>query len=89
MVLLKNIYGEVIKEFPDLDTLAGADLSFMDLREADFSGMDLVCTDFSYADLEDAVFEDADLLCADFHGTCYEYHCSIGSGAFREWGIKT
>ena len=89
MVVLKNIYGEVIREFPELDTLAGADLSSMELYAADFRGMDLTGTDFSHSELDDADFEDAIVDGADFNGTCYEYHCSVGSGAFRESGIQT
>lgn len=89
MVVIKNIFGEVIKEYPELDTLAGADLSFQDFRNADFRGMDLTGTDFNGADLECADFEDAIVDGADFYGTCCEYHSSFASGAFRERGIRT
>ena len=89
MVVLKNIYGEVVREFPELDTLAGADLSFQDLRDVDFSGMELHDADFYHADLEGAIFDYADVQGANFAGTCCEYHCSVGSGACIERGIKT
>lgn len=88
MVVLKNIYGEVVREFPELDTLAGADLSFQDLREVDFSGMELHDADFYHADLEGAIFDYADVQGANFSGTCYEYRRSYG-GAGHEYGIKT
>lgn len=89
MVVLKNIYGEVVREFPELDTLAGADLSFQDLREVDFSGMELHDADLYYADLEGAIFDYADVQGANFAGTCCEYHCAVGSGACIERGIRT
>ena len=89
MVRIYDIYGDLLREFPDLDTLAGADLSFQDFRNADFRGMDLTGTDFNGADLENADFEDAIVDDADFYGTCCEYHSSFASGAFRESGIDT
>ena len=58
MVVLKDINGEVLKVFENLDTLAGADLSYEDLMFADFRGMDLSETDFTGADLHGAEFDD-------------------------------
>jgi len=89
MVRIYDIYGDLLREFPDLDTLAGADLSFQDFRNADFRGMDLTGTDFNGADLECADFEDAIVDGADFYGTCCEYRSTVASGAFRESGIRT
>lgn len=89
MVRIYDIYGDLLREFPELDTLAGADLSFQDFRNADFRGMDLTGTDFNGADLENADFEDAIVDGADFYGTCCEYRSSFASGAFRERGIRT
>lgn len=89
MVRIYDIYGDLLREFPELDTLSGADLSFQDFRNADFRGMDLTGTDFNGADLENADFEDAIVDGADFYGTCCEYRSSFASGAFRERGIRT
>lgn len=58
MVTLMTTYGEVLKVFEDLDTLAGADLSYQDLMCADFRGMDLSNTNFEGADLTGAEFDD-------------------------------
>ena len=77
MVVIKNIFGEVIKEYPELDTLAGADLSFEELSYADFRGMDLSNTCFEHAELEGAEFDDwvfdgANFDAPDFTNTYYE-----------------
>ena len=96
MVVIKDIDGEVIREFPELDTLAGADLSYEDLMFADFRGMDLEGTRFEGADLRHAEFDD-DVLSGfgmidppDFTNTCYEkIRSSVGPGGrrahFRGW----
>lgn len=66
MVIIRNIYGEVIKVYENLDTLAGADLSFEQLMFADFRDMDLSGTCFDGADLFGASFEGADISQTDF-----------------------
>lgn len=58
MVIIKDTNGEVIREFPELETLAGADLSYEDLMFADFRGCDLSGTNFEGADLHGAEFDD-------------------------------
>ena len=72
MVTIFDIDGNVLREFPELDTLAGADLSCMDLMFADFSGMDLTDTNFWGADLYGACFDDAILDGTNFANTYYE-----------------
>lgn len=78
MVVIRNTYdGGIIKEFPDLDTLAGADLSYEDLRFADFRGMDLEGTSFEGAELDYAEFDDYVLdgymiHPPDFTRTCFD-----------------
>ena len=47
MVTIYDIDGNLIKEFPELETLVWADLSYEDLRYADFREMDLTGADFS------------------------------------------
>ena len=58
MVVLKNIDGEVLKVFEELDTLAGADLSYGEFMFADFRGMDLSDTDFTGSELYGAEFDE-------------------------------
>ena len=77
MVIIKDINGEVIREFPELETLAGADLSYEDLMFADFRGYDLSGTNFEGADLYGAEFDDEILNGTlsdppDFTNTCYQ-----------------
>ena len=90
MVTVKNIDGEVLKVFEDLDTLAGADLSYEELPFADFSGMDLTDTDFTGADIFMACLDDATLDGTIFTDTYYEevsYSCGLfGAGKrIRGW----
>lgn len=84
MVVLKNIDGEVIKEYPELNTLAGADLSYEDLDFVDFSGMDLTDTDFHGASLRWTHFDGAITDGANFTDTCYEKVVSYGGGGHHE-----
>lgn len=86
MVVIKNIFGEVIKEYPELDTLAGADLSFEELSYADFRGMDLSNTCFEHAELDGAEFDDwvfdgANFDAPDFTNTYYELEYCGGGGS--------
>lgn len=72
-----NDKNKIIKEFPELDTLAGADLSYQDLSFGDFRGMDVRNTDFHGADLDGAefdedVFESWRFDAPDFTDTCFE-----------------
>lgn len=88
MVTLMTTYGEVLKVFEDLDTLAGADLSYQDLVCADFRGMDLSNTNFEGADLtfaefDDEVFDGSMLDPPDFTDTYYEL---VDSGAGASGG---
>lgn len=92
MVIIKNIDGEVIREFPELDTLAGADLSYEHLEFADFRGMDLADTNFEGADLYGAefdewVFDGANFNAPSFTNTYYElkYRGSGGSHSHKEF----
>lgn len=95
MVRIYDIYGELIKEYPELDTLVGADLSYEDLEFADFRGMDLDNTDFHGASLYGAefdswVFDPANFDRPNFDDTYYEWiESSVGSGGssahFRGW----
>jgi uncharacterized protein YjbI with pentapeptide repeats len=92
MVVLKNIDGEVIKVFEDLDTLAGADLSYEDLMFADFRDMDLSNTCFEGADLygaefDDWVFDAANLDAPDFTDTYYEIVRHRGGGG-HHYGFR-
>lgn len=85
MVTIRNIDGEVIKVYENLDTLAGADLSFEDLSYADFRGMDLSNTCFEGAELngaefDDWVFDGANFDSPDFTNTYYERVVSYGGG---------
>lgn len=81
MVVLKDIFGKTLREFIDIDTLSGADLSYMDLEYADFRDMDLTDTDFHGSSLKEACFDDAVLDGADFTDTCYEPKRSrVGAG---------
>lgn len=77
MVVLKNTNGEVLKVFEDLDTLAGADLSYGEFMFADFRGMDVSGTDFTGAELygaefDDDVFDESLYDVPDFTDTYYE-----------------
>lgn len=89
MVVIRNTYdGGIIKEFPELDTLAGADLSYEDLMFADFRGMDLSGTDFHGAELygaefDDEVFDSCNLEPPDFTNTYYEMVSIRGGGGYR------
>lgn len=78
MVTVKNIDGEVLKVFEDLDTLAGADLSYEELPFADFSGMDLTDTDFTGADIFMACLDDAILDGTIFTDTYYDVVMDYG-----------
>ena len=86
MVVIKNIDGEVIREFPELDTLAGADLSYGFFPSADFRGTDRRGTNFEgaelmYAEFDDDVLDGTMLDPPDFTDTCYEWiESSVGSG---------
>ena len=89
MVVIKDIDGKVLKEYPELDTLAGADLSYENLMFADFRGMDLEGTRFEGAELYGAEFDD-DVLDGsgmldppDFTDTYYEI---VDSGAGASGG---
>ena len=84
MVVLKNIDGNLLREFPELDTLAGADLSYEDLDFVDFSGMDLTDTDFHGASLRWTHFDGAITDGANFTDTCYEKVVSYGGGGHHE-----
>lgn len=89
MVVLKDINGDILKVFDDLDTLAGADLSYSDFMFADFRGMDLSDTDFTGAELYGAEFDDdvfnQSLSCLpNFKGTCYEL-VQRGGGASNSY----
>lgn len=76
--------------FPELDTLEGADLSGMDLHNANFNGVNLSRADLSNADLwgatfDDAILEMADLSSADVHGVDFstaDTSCMLTSGAY-------
>ncbi len=89
MVTLRNIDGEIIREFPELDTLAGADLSYEQLMFADFRGLDVSGTCFEGAELYGAEF-DSDVLEGytpnppDFTNTFYEKVVSYGGGGHHE-----
>lgn len=72
MIEIKNIYGEVIERFPELDSLVGADLSFKHLMFADFSDMDLTNANFEFSELYGAVFDGAILDGVNFNHTYYE-----------------
>lgn len=94
MIEIKNIYGEVIERFPELDSLVGADLSYHDLMFADFRGMDVSDVNFEGADLfgaefDDWVFDGSNLNPPDFTDTFYEKVVSYGGGGhhehFRGW----
>ena len=91
MVVIRNTYdGGIIKEFPELDTLAGADLSYEDLMFADFRGMDLSGTDFHGAELygaefDDEVFDGGNFDAPDFTDTYYEKVWKGGSGHHLEF----
>jgi len=92
MVVLKNIDGEVIKVFEDLDSLAGADLSYGFFPSADFRGMDLRGTNFEGAELYNAEFDDwvfdaANLDAPDFTDTYYEIVRHRGGGG-HHYGFR-
>ena len=88
MVVIRNTYdGGIIKEFPELDTLAGADLSYEDLMFADFRGMDLSGTDFHGAELYGAEFDD-DVFDMSFDAPNFTdtYYEIVDSGAGASGG---
>lgn len=95
MVILKDINGDVLRVFEDLDTLAGADLSYGEFMFADFRGMDLSGTDFTGAELygaefDDEVFNQSLSNLPDFTGTRFELVQRGGGGSssymeFRGW----
>ena len=91
MVILMTTYGEVLKVFEDLDTLAGADLSYQDLVCADFRGMDLSDTNFEGADLTGAEFDDDvfDMVfdAPNFTDTYYEIVSHRGGGG-HHYGFR-
>ena len=87
MVVIKNIDGEVIREFPELDTLAGADLSYEDLMFADFRGMDLTDVSFHGANLFMARIDNAITDGADFSDTYLEPTRERGGGGTTD-GIR-
>ena len=77
MIEIKNIYGEVIERFPELDSLVAANLSYHDLMFADFRGMDVSDVNFEGADLYGAEFDDwvldgSNLNPPNFTDTYYE-----------------
>ena len=85
-------YGEVLKVFKDLDTLAGADLSYQNLACADFRGMDVSGTDFTGSDLTMAEFDDDALDGSlpeppDFTDTYYEIVAHRGGGC-HHYGFR-
>ena len=86
MVRIYDIDGNLIKEYPELETLAGADLSFEELSYADFRGMDLSNTCFEHAELDGAEFDDwvfdgANFDAPDFTNTYYELKYRGGGGS--------
>lgn len=87
MVTLMTTYGEVLKVFKDLDTLAGADLSYQNLACADFRGMDLSNTNFEGADLTGAEFDD-DVFDMSFDAPNFTdtYYEIVDSGAGASGG---
>ena len=85
MVRIYDIDGNLIKEYPELETLAGADLSYEDLMFADLRNLDLTDTNFHGADLFMADIEGSITDGTDFSNTYFEKIVSYGGGGHHEY----
>lgn len=80
MVTIYDIDGNVLREFPNLDTLAGADLSYENLMFADLRDMDLTNTIFHGANMFGAKIDNSIVDGTDFSDTCLEIVGTCGFG---------
>ncbi len=87
MVRIYDIYGDLLKEYPDLDSLVGADLSYEDLPSADLRDMDLTDANFHMANLWGACIDGAIIDGTDFSDTYLEPTRERGGGGTTD-GIR-
>lgn len=87
MVKIYNIDGDLIKAYPELDSLVGADLSYEDLMFADLRDLDLTDADFHGANLFMADIDGAITDGTDFSDTYLEPTRERGGGGTTD-GIR-